>query len=319
MKKQEMELNRTASRDQAVYVDLQSPFNPEDHSADIGESDTLLDKLAQLVRQNKLAVFSALVILAIIILAVFAPVFSPYDPAAQSLRERLAAPSAEHWLGTDKLGRDILSRIIYGARVSLVIGLLPTFISMFIGTILGLFAGYYGGKTDFVIMRLADIMLAFPSLLLAMTIVAILGNGLFNTAVAIAVFSIPSVARMVRGVVIGLRDSQYISACHVMGESNVRIIGTHIIPNAISQIIVNITLNLGTAILTASSLSFLGLGVQPPNPEWGAMLSKARDVLRYNPAEAIFPGIAITLVVMSFSLVGDGLRDALDPKLKNVS
>lgn len=162
-------------------------------------------------------------------------------------------------------------------------------------------------------------MLAFPSLLLAMTIVAILGNGLFNTAVAIAVFSIPSVARMVRGVVIGLRDSQYISACKVMGEDNARIIATHIIPNAISQIIVNITLNLGTAILTASSLSFLGLGVQPPNPEWGAMLSKARDVLRYNPSEALFPGIAITLVVMSFSLVGDGLRDALDPKLKNVS
>ena len=188
-----------------------------------------------------------------------------------------------------------------------------------IGIIIGVCAGYFGKWVDTLLSRLIDIMLAFPSLLLAMTIVAILGNGLFNTAVAIAVFSIPSVARMVRGVVIGLRDSQYISACHVMGESNVRIIGTHIIPNAISQIIVNITLNLGTAILTASSLSFLGLGVQPPNPEWGAMLSKARDVLRYNPAEAIFPGIAITLVVMSFSLVGDGLRDALDPKLKNVS
>ena len=162
-------------------------------------------------------------------------------------------------------------------------------------------------------------MLAFPSLLLAMTIVAILGNGLFNTAVAIAVFSIPSVARMVRGVVISLRDSQYISAAKVMGESSLRIVGTHIIPNAVSQMIVNITLNLGTAILTSSSLSFLGLGVQPPNPEWGAMLSKAREALRTNPSEAIFPGLAITLVVMSFSLVGDGLRDALDPKLKNVS
>jgi peptide/nickel transport system permease protein len=188
-----------------------------------------------------------------------------------------------------------------------------------IGIILGVCAGYFGKKVDAVISRIIDVMLAFPSLLLAMAVVAILGNGLFNTAVAIAIFSIPSMARMFRGVVIGLKNSQYISATKVMGSSSTRILVTHIIPNAISQIIVNITLNLGTAILTSSSLSFLGLGVQPPNPEWGAMLSKARDVLRLNPSEALFPGLAITLVVMSFSLVGDGLRDALDPKLKNIS
>ena len=224
MKKQEMEQNRTASRDQAVYVDLQSPFNPEDHSADIGESDTLLDKLAQLVQQNKLAVFSALVILAIIILAVFAPVFSPYDPAAQSLRERLAAPSAEHWLGTDKLGRDILSRIIYGARVSLVIGLLPTFISMFIGTILGLFAGYYGGKTDFVIMRLADIMLAFPSLLLAMVVMYTLGGGIVNIFIALSLVNWASTARVVRAQTLSLKEAEYVEAARSMGVRKTTII-----------------------------------------------------------------------------------------------
>ena len=217
------------------------------------------------------------------------------------------------------LGATPLHGLYMAARISLLLSFSGVLSGSIIGIILGVCAGYFGKAADAIISRLIDIMLAFPSLLLAMTIVAILGNGLFNTAVAIAIFSIPSVARMVRGVVISLRDSQYISAAKVMGESSLRIVGTHIIPNAVSQMIVNITLNLGTAILTSSSLSFLGLGVQPPNPEWGAMLSKAREALRINPSEAIFPGLAITLVVMSFSLVGDGLRDALDPKLKNVS
>jgi len=269
--------------------------------------------------KRKASVLGAVILILFFFTALVGPFIAPHDPYEQNYSQIHKGPSAEFWFGTDYLGRDTFSRLIFGARVSLALSFCGVISGSLIGVILGVCAGYFGKWVDAVISRLIDIMLAFPSLLLAMTIVAILGPGLVNTGVAIAVFSIPSVARMVRGVVIGLRDSQYISACKVMGEKNAQIIATHIIPNAVSQIIVNITLNLGTAILTASSLSFLGLGVQPPNPEWGAMLSKARDVLRYNPAEAIFPGVAITLVCMSFSLVGDGLRDALDPKLKNVS
>ena len=316
MKKQEMELNRTASRDQAVYVDLQSPFNPEDHSADIGESDTLLDKLAQLVRQNKLAVFSALVILAIIILAVFAPVFSPYDPAAQSLRERLAAPSAEHWLGTDKLGRDILSRIIYGARVSLVIGLLPTFISMFIGTILGLFAGYYGGKTDFVIMRLADIMLAFPSLLLAMVVMYTLGGGIVNIFIALSLVNWASTARVVRAQTLSLKEAEYVEAARSMGVRKTTIIFRHILPNCLPSLIVLFTLNIPSAILSESSLSFLGVGAQPPSASWGLAVTEGKRYLFSEPWVPLAPSVAIMILVMAFNFLGDGLRDVLDPYLK---
>ena len=316
MKKQEMEQNRTASRDQAIYVDLQSPFNPEDHSADIGESDTLLDKLAQLVRQNKLAVFSALVILAIIILAVFAPVFSPYDPAAQSLRERLAAPSAEHWLGTDKLGRDILSRIIYGARVSLVIGLLPTFISMFIGTILGLFAGYYGGKTDFVIMRLADIMLAFPSLLLAMVVMYTLGGGIVNIFIALSLVNWASTARVVRAQTLSLKEAEYVEAARSMGVRKTTIIFRHILPNCLPSLIVLFTLNIPSAILSESSLSFLGVGAQPPSASWGLAVTEGKRYLFSEPWVPLAPSVAIMILVMAFTFLGDGLRDVLDPYLK---
>lgn len=316
MKKQEMEQNRTASRDQAVYVDLQSPFNPEDHSADIGESDTLLDKLAQLVQQNKLAVFSALVILAIIILAVFAPVFSPYDPAAQSLRERLAAPSAEHWLGTDKLGRDILSRIIYGARVSLVIGLLPTFISMFIGTILGLFAGYYGGKTDFVIMRLADIMLAFPSLLLAMVVMYTLGGGIVNIFIALSLVNWASTARVVRAQTLSLKEAEYVEAARSMGVRKTTIIFRHILPNCLPSLIVLFTLNIPSAILSESSLSFLGVGAQPPSASWGLAVTEGKRYLFSEPWVPLAPSVAIMILVMAFNFLGDGLRDVLDPYLK---
>lgn len=252
-------------------------------------------------------------------MALFGPLLCPLDPLEQDVKSTHQGPSKEHWFGTDYLGRDTFTRIVYGARTSLLLSFSGVLAGSLIGIILGLVAGYYGKTVDAVISRIIDILLAFPGLLLAMTIVAILGNGLVNTGIAIAVFSIPSMARMIRAETINLRNQQYVSATRVMGGSNFRIIATHVLPNAISQIIVNITLGLGAAILTASSLSFLGLGVQPPYPEWGAMLNKAKDALRLNPAEAIFPGLVITLVVISFSLVGDGLRDALDPKLKNVS
>ena len=267
--------------------------------------------------RRKISVIGALVLLLFFAVAIFGPFLCKQDPNYQDLLNMYAAPSAEHWFGTDNLGRDTFTRMVYGARVSLGISFTGVMSGCIIGILLGVFAGFFGGWVDDLISRIIDILLAFPGLLLAITIVAILGNGLQNTAIAIAIFSIPSIARMVRGIVISNKSAEYIQACKVMGASSSRIIFTHIIPNAVSQIIVNVTLNLGTAILTASSLAFLGLGVTPPDPEWGAMLSTGRDVIRSHPLQVFIPGIAITLVVMSFSLVGDGLRDALDPKLKN--
>ena len=267
--------------------------------------------------RRKVSVLGAIVLLFFLLVALFGPMFCTQDPLAQDLVHKYQQPSSEHWFGTDNLGRDTFTRMVYGARVSLSISFAGVMSGCLVGVLLGVCAGFFGGWVDTLVSRLIDILLAFPSLLLAITVVAILGSGTENTAIAIAIFSIPSIARMVRGIVMSNKDAEYIQACRVMGASNARMIFTHIIPNAISQIIVNITLNLGTAILTASSLSFLGLGVQPPDPEWGAMLSTGRDVIRAYPLAVLIPGIAITLVVMSFSLVGDGLRDALDPKLKN--
>lgn len=269
--------------------------------------------------KRKVSIIGLVILGLFFAMATLGPFLCKYDPLTQDTTIIGQEPGLTHWFGTDYLGRDIFTRIVYGAQVSLFISFTGVVVGSFIGIILGVCAGYYGKWVDAVISRLIDVMLAFPGLLLAIVIVAILGSGTLNTIIAIAVFAVPSIARMVRGVVVANKGAQYIGAAKVMGEPDWRIIFTHIIPNSVSQIIVNITLNLGSAILTSSSLSFLGLGIQPPSPEWGAMLNKAKDVLRMNPWEALFPGLAITLVVMSFSLVGDGLRDALDPKLKNVS
>ena len=266
--------------------------------------------------KNKATIVGSIILLFFFFIALFGPLLCHYDPNAIDLKSVYQHPSAEHLLGTDNLGRDMLTRIIVGARISLLVSFAGTIIGSLIGVALGVVAGYYGGLLDSLVSRFVDLLLAFPGLLLAIVVVAILGNGIVNTIAAIAFYSIPYVARMVRGIVITL-NSEYVQACRVMGASDLRIIITHIIPNSMSQIIVNTTLNLGTAILTASSLSFLGLGVTPPHPEWGAMLSQGREVIRYFPLAAIIPGVAITLVVLSFSIVGDGLRDALDPKLKN--
>lgn len=267
--------------------------------------------------RRKVSVLGAIVLALFFLIAIVGPELSTQNPMKQNLLAQNQWPSSEHWLGTDYLGRDTFTRMVYGARISMMISFVGVFIGATIGTILGVLAGYFGGWVDGIISRFIDVLLAFPSLLLAITIVAILGSGVNNTVIAVAIFSIPSIARMTRGVVMRHKDEEYVQAARGMGASNIRIIVTHIIPNAVSQIIVNITLNLGTAILTSSSLSFLGLGVQPPNPEWGAMLSNGRDVIRSFPLAVFVPGIAITIVVMSFSLVGDGLRDALDPRLKN--
>ena len=267
--------------------------------------------------RRKMSVVAAFILLLFFATATIGPFFCSIDPTFQDLKNRFAPMSTRHLLGTDNLGRDTFTRMVYGARISLFVSFSSVIIGSLIGVILGVSAGYIGEWVDTIISRFIDVLLAFPGLLLAIMVVAILGNGLQNTIVAISIFSIPSMARMVRGIVITLKNQEYVQASQAIGGSSIRIMLTHIIPNSVSQIIVNITLNLGTAILSASSLSFLGLGVQPPNPEWGAMLSLARDSIRTHPMGVFVPGIAITLVVMSFSLAGDGLRDALDPQLKN--
>ena len=268
--------------------------------------------------KNKVTIAGSAILLIFFAAALIGPSLCRHDPNQINLLNVYKLPSANHILGTDNLGRDMFARIVAGARISLLVSFLGTIIGSFIGATLGILAGYFGRAIDAVISRFVDLLLAFPGLLLAIAVVAVLGNGIENTIAAIAFYSIPYIARMVRGIVMTIKNSEYIQACRVMGASDLRIILTHIVPNSMSQIIVNTTLNLGAAILTAGSLSFLGLGVTPPHAEWGAMLSQGREVIRHFPPAAIVPGVAITLVVLSFSIVGDGLRDALDPKLKNI-
>ncbi len=285
-------------------------------SSQIGEEDTWLDKGKTLVRQNKIAAFSALVILLILLAAIFAPLVAPYDHLEQSLADRLKDPSAAHWLGTDELGRDVLSRIIFGARISLTIGLIPTLISMAIGTVLGLCAGFYGGKTDFIIMRLADVMLAFPSLLLAMVVMYTMGGGLVNIFIALSLVNWAGTARIVRSQTLSLKEKEFVEAARSMGVGKWTIMFRHILPNCLPSLIVLFTLNIPAAILSEASLSFLGIGAQPPSPSWGLMAVRGKKYLFSEPWLSIAPSAAIMVVVLAFNFLGDGLRDILDPYLK---
>ena len=289
---------------------------PENNADQIGESDTWLDKVKTLVRQNKLAVFSAIMIVLIILAAIFAPMVAPYDHLEQSLVNRLQHPSAEHWLGTDELGRDVLSRIIFGARISLTIGLVPTLISMAIGTVLGMCAGFYGGKVDFIIMRLADVMLAFPSLLLAMVVMYTMGGGLINIFIALSLVNWASTARVVRSQTLSLKEKEYVEAARSIGVKKWTIMFRHILPNCLPSLIVLFTLNIPSAILSEASLSFLGVGAQPPSASWGLMVVRGKKYLVTEPSLSIAPSVAIMIVVMAFNFLGDGLRDVLDPYLK---
>lgn len=268
-------------------------------------------------RKNKLAMIGGCVILFYIFVAIFAPLLAPHDPYKIELVNKLKPPSAEHWMGTDDKGRDVLSRLIFGTRLSLSVGFVAVFIGAFFGIILGLFAGYYGKWLDTIIMRIIDVLLAFPGILLALAIVSALGPNLINVMIAIGVFSIPMFARIVRGSTLSVKKLEYIDAIRSLGASDLRIIFVHIFPNILSPIIVQITLRLATAILSAAGLSFLGLGAQPPLPEWGAMLSNGRDFLFTVPYLALFPGLAISTLVIGFNVYGDGLRDALDPRMKH--
>ena len=267
--------------------------------------------------KNKIAVASFLVLCLVTLVALFGPFIAPYDPLEQDLANNYREPSREHLLGTDDLGRDTLSRLIYGARISLGISLSSVSLGVMIGAVLGLLAAYYGGWLDSAIMRFMDFLLALPGILLAIAIVAVLGKCIVNTTLAVAIFAVPTFARLIRGSALSILELDYIESTRALGASDGRIIFRHIVPNALTPVIVQATLSLGTAILISSGLSFLGLGVQPPNPEWGAMLSKGRELIRTTPVVAIAPGVSITLVVLCFSMVGDGLRDALDPRLRN--
>jgi peptide/nickel transport system permease protein len=268
--------------------------------------------------KSKIGIAGLAIIIFLLLVAIFAPFLAPYEPNAQNIISRYEAPSSEHLLGTDEMGRDILSRIIYGSRISLQVGLVSVLLALVLGVTFGVFAGFYGGKIDMVIMRFMDIMLAFPSILLAIGIVAILGPQLKNAMIAIGIINVPRFARIVRSSVLSIKETEYISAARALGAGDVRIIFKHLLPNAMAPLIVQTTLSIATAILEAAALSFLGLGAQPPSPEWGAMLSDARSSLQKAPWVATFPGLAIVFGVLGFNLLGDGLRDALDPKMKNV-
>ncbi|MEC0233089.1 ABC transporter permease [Paenibacillus kribbensis] len=267
-------------------------------------------------RHNKMAFVGLSVIVFFVIIALIAPWIAPFDYKEQNLVSRLQPPSAEHWFGTDDLGRDLLSRTLYGARISLWVGFLSVIGSMIVGTALGLIAGFYGKWADMVISRLFDILLAFPGILLAIAIVAILGPSLENALYAIAIVNVPTYGRLVRSKVLSVKTEEYITSARALGANNARIILRYILPNSLTPIIVQATLGIGTAIIEAAALGFLGLGAQPPEPEWGKMLSDSRQYIQNAPWTVIFPGISIMLTVLGFNLMGDGLRDVLDPRAK---
>jgi peptide/nickel transport system permease protein len=289
----------------------------KNHPERAGEMSTAADIWYRL-RKNKAAMVGLTVIIIIILLAVFANLFADYnnDVIMTHADSRLQTPSAEHWFGTDAGGRDIFARVIYGARYSLVFGLGCTFIAMIIGGILGASAAYFGGKVDEIITFIVDAIICIPSILLSLSLVAVLGAGFTNLMIAITISSVPSFARVIRSIVLGVTGQEYIEAAKAVGVSNTRIIFVHVLPNAIALIIVNATMNIAGLIIAASSLSFIGMGIQPPAPEWGAMLTDALQYLRTAPHVAIFPGLAILITALSFNLLGDGLSEALDPRMR---
>jgi ABC-type dipeptide/oligopeptide/nickel transport system permease subunit len=261
-------------------------------------------------------IFGAAIILLLIITAIFAPVFAPYDPYRQNLSETLQGPSWAHPLGTDPLGRDELSRIIYGTRTSLLVGVVSVGTAAIIGMMLGLIAGYSGGFINTLIMRFIDALMAIPPIMLALAIAAALGGGLWNVMISLGISLIPPQARLMRGQVLTVKQADYITAGEVIGASNLRVMVVHILPNCLPPLIVLITLNLGVAILSEAALSFLGIGIRPPGAAWGSMVNDGYRYLLNNPILSFAPGFAIMLVVLAFNFVGDGLRDALDPRLR---
>lgn len=280
------------------------------------ESSLWKDAFSRIIK-SKTSFVGLILIILLLTVAALAPLIAPYHPIDDaSIIDRYQAPSAEHWLGTDELGRDILSRIIYGARISIQIGVIAVGISAVFGVLLGGISGYLGRWVDMVIMRFIDVLMAFPSILLAIALVAVLGKGLTNAMIAVGIVGVPQFARIVRSTVLSIKEKEFVESARASGVKGPRILFRHVLPNCMAPIIVQATLSVGTAILDAAGLSFLGLGAQAPKPEWGAMLTDGVAALQTAPWVIMFPGLAILLTVLGFNLFGDGLRDALDPRLK---
>ena len=275
-----------------------------------------MTELWHALRKNRLAMAGAAVVMTLVVLGVAGPWIAPYDPLAQNLAKSLQGPSLAHWFGTDSFGRDILSRVLYGARISLLVGVASQAIAFALGVVLGLVSGYYGGRVEGVVMRLADVTLAFPTLLLLIAITAAFQPSLVVVFVAIGVVGWAGLARLVRSQALVVRELDFVQAGRALGLSDARLLFRHVLPNCLAPAIVAVTLGMAGAILLEAALSFIGLGAQPPTPSWGSMISDGRDFLRTAPWISIFPGLAIGFVVLGFNLFGDGLRDAMDPRLR---
>ena len=295
----------------------QKEKNPKD-TKESTQNEEIRTPVSEVIRKfvrQKNAVIALAFVLLLVVFAIIGESVAPYGINEYDYSCILQGPSAAHWLGTDEFGRDLFSRILIGTRISLSVGLSAVTVGMICGTILGLLGGYYRGMVDAAIMRICDTLFAFPGIILAIAIVAILGSGLGNVVIAVAVFSTPTFARLVRSRTLALKNAVFVQAARNLGASDARILFYHILPGALPEIIVQYTMSIGSSILTASSLSFLGMGAQPPTPEWGLLLSNGRNYMMTAFHTTLFPGIAIFLTVLSFNLLGDGLRDALDPKL----
>jgi peptide/nickel transport system permease protein len=288
----------------------------EDFADDV-ESDSFIRDAVRIFRQNRMAMIGLILVALLVMVALFAPLISPHDPYRVAMDEQFLPPSATYWLGTDNFGRDLLTRILYGARISLVVGVVPSFVSLVIGVVMGIVSGYYGGKIDFIIMRLSDMMIAFPSLLLAMVVMYTLGANLFNIFIALSLVGWAGVARVVRAQTLSLKEKEFIEAARANGTTKATIMRRHIFPNTVPTLIVLFSLSIPDAIMWESSLSFLGVGVQPPEASWGLLVAKGKEYLFSAPLVAIMPGVAILITVLAFNFIGDGLRDALDPYMKD--
>lgn len=293
---------------------IDSVVQAANESVKIEKPESQIKVMWDTLKKNKAAVAGLVIIIFLFLIAVFGRFLMPFDPELSDMSASFVKPNAEHFFGTDQLGRDIFSRVISGTKISLVVGISAVAFSLIIGTILGSFSGYFGGRIDSIIMRCMDIMLSIPSILLAITLMAALGTGLDKAIIAIGIVSIPEYARIVRSSILSVKENDYVAAAKVIGNKDSRIIFRHILPNVVSSIVVRATLGISGAILDTAALGFLGLGVQPPMAEWGDMLGRARGYIFSAPYTLIFPGLAITLAVLAFNLFGDGLRDALDPK-----
>ena len=320
-------LNRKGSQERSQNDNkMNASLPPSSEDEELITEDSFWGEIVKSIYADKKALVGLVVIVLFILIAALAPIISPYDPYEVNMADVLLEPSFmttvqdgvnQYFMGTDFLGRDVLSRIIYGARISLVIGLIPTTITLLIGTTLGIAAGYIGGKTDYIIMRLADVCMSFPSLLLAMVVMYTLGASLFNIFIALSIVNWGGTSRIVRAQTLSIKEKEFVEAARSMGVSKTHIMLRHILPNCIPSLIVLFTLNVPEAIMAEAGLSFLGVGAQPPMPSWGLMISRGKEYLFSSPWVAITPGIAIFIVVIAFNFIGDGFRDALDPYTKH--